>query len=249
MVSLDRYMNKNQIAENFRKHSSISNFLIRVLFFLIFCLIALIAIIYSLGFNINWQHFRIKETGIIYLDSSIGAIDANVQVNGVFKKKLPASFTKMPEGHYLATITKPDFISWSKNFEVYPSKVSVWEDVVLIKENINVRTASDEEVSQLNRQIDEPLDKTIVINDNELWVNNQLVTRFSDNITNAIWYPDGAHLVYQIKNKIKIIEIDGKNETELARLSTDNPSIFRFLAKGKELLYQNGDRIFVATIY
>lgn len=242
-------MNKNQIAENFRKHSGVSSFLIRALFFTVFCIVALTAIIYSLGYNIDWQRFRIKETGIIHLNSSVGALNARVQADGVIKENLPASFTKMPAGHYRATIQKSGFISWSKNFEVNSGKVAIWENVILIKKNITSRAAQASEILQLNRQIDEPLDETIMIKNNELWLDNRLVTRFSDNIIHAIWYPDGAHLVYQIKNKIKIIEIDGKNETELVILSTDNPSTFRFLSKGKELLYQDNDQVLVAEIY
>lgn len=242
-------MNKNQIEEDYKKHSRISSFLIRFLIFIIFWIIALAAIIYSLGLNIDWRHFRMKETGIVYLVSSIGDVAASVKVDVSISQKLPASFTKLPEGHYNAEIAKDGYTTWNKSFEVDSSRVSAWENVLLIKTKIISRTATTEEADQLKRLIDEPLDRTIIIKDNELWINKKLVTRFSDSITNAIWYPDGAHIVFQINNKIKIIEKDGQNETDLVTLTSDIPSTFRFLSKGQELLYQDGDQFLVAEIY
>jgi len=238
-------MNKNQIIEDYQKHSRISSFLIRILIFVIFWVVALAAIIASLGLHIDWRHFRIQETGIVYLSSSIGELEAAVKVDGLSDDRLPASFTKMPESNYSAEVKKPGFVTWNKNFEVDSSRVSAWENIVLITN----RPATVEETDQLNRQIDEPLDKTIIIKNNELWVEKVLITRFSDNITNAIWYTDGAHIVYQIKNKIKIIEEDGKNETNLVSLSSDAPVTFRLLSRGQELLYQDGDQVLVAEIY
>lgn len=242
-------MNRNQIIEDYQKHTRVSSFLIRCLIFVIFWIVALTAIISSLGLHIDWRHFRIQETGIVYLSSSIGEINASVKVDGLSDNRLPASFTKMPEGNYFAEVKKPGFVSWNKNFEVDSSRVSAWENIILIKKDILSRAATPEEIDQLQRQFNEPLDKTIIIKKNELRVGKLLVTRFSDNITNAIWYTDGAHIVYQIKNKIKIIEEDGKNETDLVSLSSDAPVTFRLLSRGQELLYQDGDQVLVAEIY
>lgn len=242
-------MNKNQIIEDYQKHTRISSFLIRCLIFIIFWVAALAAIISSLGLHIDWRHLRIQETGIVYLSSSIGELEADVKVDGLSRDKLPVSFTKMPEGNYFAEVKKPNFVTWNKNFEVDSSRVSAWENIVLIKKDISSRAATLEEIDHLNRQVDEPLDKTIIIKNNELWIGKLLVTRFSDNITNAIWYTDGAHIVYQIKNKIKIIEEDGQNETDLVSLSSDSPVTFRLLSRGQELLYQDGGQVFVAEIY
>lgn len=226
-------------------------FLIRLTIFILFWLAVVVTVIYIMGFEIDLRHWRIKETGTIYLASSIGKLKSTITINNKLNAtELPATFSRLKNGWYQVVITKENFIDWRKTVEVIPSKVNVQNSILLIKKKIEIREANEAEKQLIAKVQDEPLDQTIkILNNNELFINDDLVTRFSQDIENALWHPDGAHIVYQIGSEIRIIETDGLNDIRLATLQNPNPTIFRFLRKGQELLYQDGDKVLVARLY
>jgi len=85
-------------------------------------------------------------------------------------------------------------------------------------------------------------------NGHEIWVNSNLVTRFSKDATNVKWYPDMAHIMYQMDDEIRIIEATGYNDTLLVKLSSDSLSRFAIGGKGKELYFTDNDLYFKAII-
>lgn len=225
------------------------NSLIRYLIFVIFWLITLIAIIYSLGLTIDWKNFKLYKTGTIYLSLS-NILDCNIYLDDkLVATQLPATFSRLAPDYYLVSIKKSGFVHWSKSFNVEQAKVSAWDDILLFKDKIRSNPATEKEAKRLTAIQNEPIEETIKINKNELLVENILVTRFSEDIVNAVWHPDGSHIVFQIQNRINIIEIDGKNQTELVQLNHSEKALFRLLEKGRVLLYKDGDQIFTARLY
>jgi len=232
------------------KQNRVSTFLVRSFVFIIFWIIALTAIVYAMGFEVDFNNLGIKKTGIIYLASSVGEVEASVELDQeIISDDLPVSISRLKSDHYYTKISKTGYFDWQKSFEVMPNQVSAWEGVLLIKENKEVREADTEEQLQLDKQASEPLDETISIEKNELFIDEVLVTRFSENIFNAIWHPDGKHIAYQKGDKINLIETDGQNETLLIELKSNKPVTFRFLKKGQELLFEDEDQVLVAELY
>lgn len=223
---------------------------LRYLIFIVFWLIALVAIVKSMGLEFDYKNFSFKTTGIIYVASSQEKVTAKVELeNYRTKYKLPTTFDRLKSGYYKVNVSKKNYHTWKKQFLVESNQVSAWENILLIKEKIIPTLATEEEKALLAHFAGEPLDKTIAIKNNELYLNKKLVTRFSQDIKNAIWFPDGAHIVYQIDSAINIIESDGANNIKLVKLKNSDLSVFRLLNKGQELLYKDGQKILIAKLY
>ncbi|MCZ2846202.1 MAG: PEGA domain-containing protein [Candidatus Bathyarchaeota archaeon] len=61
---------------------------------------------------------------------------------------------------------------------------------------------------------------------------NYLITRINDQIKKILWYSDFEHILYLSNNDVRVVELDGGNDTTLA----ENIRDFDILADGKELI-------------
>lgn len=255
MVTLRLMRDKIKLTKNsyfyHQRRSTVSSLLLKGLIFIIFWAVTLLVILNSLGIDIDWQNWRLTPTGTIYVASSTGLSEAEVTVNNgeMMQNHLPATFNKLNSANYQVKVEKSGYLPWQKSFEVKNSQVAIEDTIVLVKVKISTRQATDQEKEMLAAENKKVPDQTIIIEDNELYLNEKLVTRFSENLVSAAWYPDGQHIVYQIDDEIRLIEIDGQNETSLVQLSTNDPTTFSFLKRGQELLYQDGDKVLVAELY
>jgi len=83
----------------------------------------------------------------------------------------------------------------------------------------------------------------------------ELITRYSEKIQDCLWYPDFQHIVFVVKNTIKIIELDGRdkrNVYELGKVNVDDPKVACKL-KGKVVYFMDKKdkvkNIYQAKIY
>lgn len=59
-------------------------------------------------------------------------------------------------------------------------------------------------------------------------VQHELITRYSEKIQDCLWYPEYQHIVFVVKNTIKIIELDGRdkrNVYEIGKVNIDDPKV------------------------
>jgi len=63
----------------------------------------------------------------------------------------------------------------------------------------------------------------------------EMITRFAQKIEQAIFYPDNDHICFVIENKIKIIELDGRDRRNIADFIT---------AKSPQIYYDFGNENF-----
>ncbi len=87
-------------------------------------------------------------------------------------------------------------------------------------------------------------DTIMYYNDFEIWIYNlkdnvpKLITRFGQPISQAVWQPQGRHIIFASDNKIKIIELDDRELRNIIDLA-DNVNI-KFLEinrKGNNLFF------------
>jgi len=62
-------------------------------------------------------------------------------------------------------------------------------------------------------------EKLLYYTPNEIWVyyldSNELITRLSQKIEQAIWYETNNHIIFLVSSKIKIIELDSRDEKNI----------------------------------
>ncbi len=199
-------------------------------------------VFWGLGYKINWQNLSIKHTGIIYLLYS--PRDADVFVDGKLQNASSPYNISLSPGYYQAEIKKNGYVTWFNNIKVSADQVSSNKNIVLFKIAPKVSVLSDQSAIAT---IDAPID-TLVKNptgelkttDYEIYVGENLVTRFSEKISNVIWYPGSEYIAYQQDDEIRIIEKNGTNDIALVKLSSSTPTKFIFSWDGSLLLYKDG---------
>jgi len=84
----------------------------------------------------------------------------------------------------------------------------------------------------------------ILIQPYHLADNKELITRFSQKISQVIFYPDNEHLAFVIGNQIKIIELDGRDRRNIIDfINTPDPEIY-FDEKNGYFYYLTGEQLF-----
>ena len=83
----------------------------------------------------------------------------------------------------------------------------------------------------------------------------ELITRYSEKIQDCLWYPDFQHIIFSVKNTIKIIELDGRdkrNVYEMGKVNVDDPKV-SCGSKGKVVYFMDKENkiknIYQARIY
>jgi len=213
-------------------------------------LISLGVIFYAEGYRIDFSTFRVVKTGVLYL--KIQPRNVTINVNDLRQQESSSFVENLTPGFYHVSVGKSGFVTWKLGLQVRSQSVNEYSDIILFRSKIPVLPLTDADKIGL---LMEPTDvlatnapDQLLFNDHEIWIGNDLVTRFSNQIQNATWYPDLAHIIFQQGKEIRIIEINGGNDTLLAILSSDKPTIFAVGNRGTELYFQDGESYKMVTI-
>lgn len=225
-------------------------FLAQFIFALIITAVALNIIFYAQGWRINFRTLKIYKTGLFLFDSS-PAPDRIFIGNNQYDGKKEFIYNLLP-GSYSVRAEKNGYISWNREISIKQEMVSYYNNVILIKQDIQAETLTDQsKIDLLNSPdtilIENAKDK-LAFNKYEIWTENRLITRFSEPINNVKWYPDMQNIVFQQGDEIRIIDNDGFNNTLLIKLLSKEKTRFQIGERGQELYYIDGGEYKKATI-
>lgn len=221
------------------------------------CLVALLMILvatsvlfYARGYRFNYKNFKVVKTGIAYFSSLPKNVDVYIGSN---KKSSKTPYTlNLTPGNYDASIKKEGYQVWTAHFRVQSEFVSEFENIVLFKDKIeSVELTDQAKIDRLNSPTDilaVSRAQNLLYNGYEIWLDDVLITRFSEPIVKASWYPDSKHILYQQGDQIRVIESAGRNDCLLVTLSADEPSVFTTNARGDELYYTDDGKYMMAKI-
>jgi hypothetical protein len=211
-----------------------------------FFLISSAAIYYSLGYHINWQAHSLQQTGIAVLDSRyINPNTATVLFNG---KQLSGSFpfreAHLFPGTYTLSITRPGYQPWQHDIRINPNLVITIPNIIQIK---NEDTIVPQQVTFFT--FSDPDQRGIEIRENELWVRGKFITRSSDDILAAQWFPDNSHVVYQSGKELRIYDLESQVSQTLLHTKLLLPLRFSFSQNGRILLFTESGKYYQAELY
>ncbi len=216
---------------------------------LIIC-IGLGIIFYAEGYRVDFATMKIVKTGVLYLEFE--PHDVTINWDGQSRNESTSFVESLSPDFYSVSVTKTGFTPWDLQLQVLSQSVNDYSKIVLFRSSIPVVNLTDQnKIAILNAPTDVLASNApdqLLFNAHEIWVGNQLVTRFAAPIQNAIWYPDLAHILYQQGKEIRVIEADGQNDTLLATLSSDKPTIFAVGNRGIELYFLDNGQYKMATI-
>lgn len=215
-----------------------------ILLTITYLLLASWVVYYSLGYKINWTTHKIQQTSILNINSNNKTLNPEVFINGKsFGKKLPVRVNYLFPDTYSVELKKAGYQAFKLDVELQPNRVFNLDNLILVKTNPKV-----EELDP-NTFIDK-LNKTgIHLNGYELWVDDNLITRSSENILNASWFPDNEHLVYQAGKTVWLLDVQANITQKITDLTIDVPLNYGFAANGKQFIYQEDGKIKAVTLF
>jgi len=185
----------------------------------------------------------VKNIKMIFLKSD--PKETEVWINGkLLSNSTPFKYQEIFPGRYDVKLVKYGYVDWRYSFDVESGMVSSNDYIKQFLSDPEKMEVSEFEKENLQKLSANWQPKGLEIkNDNEIWFNDVLVTRFSGKVKNVVWHPDLKHIFFQIDNEIRIMEPDGANNTKLADLKSSETSTFVPLDNGKQLLYSDGEDI------
>lgn len=198
--------------------------------------ISMVAIFYSLGYQYDWVNHTIRRTGLISMDSGRFSLEASIKVNG---DEVADSFPYLSKptfpGTYTLSVEKEGYQPWERTIDVRANQVTFIRSLVLIRENPLPKSVSNSDKQLFSHTLDA---RGIVIDQNELYVNGNFVTRTSQDIINAAWFSDHVNVVFQTGQDLWLSEPDGLHTQLLLHVNKPGLINFRFARSGHLLLYE-----------
>lgn len=202
------------------------------------------------GYRLLTNPVRFVKTGLISLrvhpDSQL-----SIYLNGKIQPSHQEDFGDLSPGRYTIKITSPGFKNWEQTVTIAAGQAIIRHDITLFytaptKEKITDPQQQAEyqpliqDVSRFQHQLE-------IIGD-EVWAGDELVTRYSSPITEAIWYPDETHILILVKNQLHVVEFPHGNDTPLFDLGTAQNVTFVPLDGGQKILVQTDGQLFLYTV-
>jgi len=201
-----------------------------------FLFFAFLIVLKANGYQLNYKTGHIIKTGMIILDGE--PRDVTIQMNGKdLKTGFPKRISNLPAGNYKITISHDKYQGWSKAIRVDSGIAIIYEDITLFREK--AEDANLQELITIDKLSTEYTSSAndLTIKDTEIYYRENLVTRFSQKILAAALYLDNKHIVCQISNEVRVIDLDGSNNKLLFNLVSSEPSMFAFRNNGSTTLY------------
>jgi len=212
-------------------------------FFLItsFLLLALFVLYEANGYRLNRQTWRLEPTGLISLDGQPKQVDSII-INS--KKKstiLPYRTKKILPGVYEIKINKENFTTWIKTVRIDGGQAFEEKKIILfLAEPVKSDSKSNTTIEQLKNDAQNQ-GKYLTVKANEIYYQDELVTRFSDSVKSAILTDDKAHIMVQIGQELRVIELDGSNNTKLIDFPTNDA--YAFTQNNEKVYYFDKDKL------
>lgn len=206
---------------------------------LFFFITAPAVIVYSLGYRFDFDQKKLSATGGVFIKAWPESAEVFIDSKFSGKTKLFAGsiFAQnlLPKQHNIL-VKKEGYFPYQKTLDVKEKEVVKIEHILLFKENILFDVLKNEEESpfkkqeEINNKTELSPDGTRVLfyDDYEIlfsfvWQLNQpepekkFLNRFSEKISRVLWL-NNDYIVFTVGGKIKITEIDNKNNVNIVTL-------------------------------
>jgi len=169
------------------------------------------------GYTVLWEPFRLVKSGVISLRVH-PSTDIAITINSVPQRAGQRDFPDLVPGRYTVRVEREEFSPWEKTVQIVGGDALRYEDVVLFYAEPAHRVVTESERSVFEKVLASRADfrSGLQIFDNEIWNEDELVTRYSATVTDALWLPGRTHVLALVDNELHVLEKDGGQDLILA---------------------------------
>lgn len=209
--------------------------------------IAAVLIFYSQGFRINFKNFKIIKTSVLTL--TVSPKPDKIFINGNEYEGKTYIASNIPAGNYDIMVKKSGYYDWKMSLDADAERLYNIENIKLFLSSPVIEELSDQDKIDLLNSPDSALaenaESNLSGNSYEIWVDSQLITRFSEPISGVKWYSDMKHILFAKGNSVYVIEPNGINCTELFKLDHSTLGL-RFISgnQGREIFFYDNEKYY-----
>jgi len=196
-------------------------------------------ITYAAGYKVDITNRSLNQTGLI----SVSSDNADIYIDDILIGNGKITKRNLEPKGYRISVKKEGYFDWSKQVELESGEAEIINYAVLFKQSPVVSEYSVNQSDFLNKFADS--DGLQIIN-NEIYQNDNFVTRYSKDVFGLSWYTDQRYLAFSNDSKLKIIEIDGTNEISLLDKASQTPVVF--VNSGRVVIFENDGKLYQAQI-
>lgn len=217
-----------------------------------FLFFATLLVLEAYGYKIDQKNWRLEATGTIVVDGLPRTAELTVN-NELRREDLPIKLAKLLPGSYEISLAQNGYQTWSKTFRLEGGQAIEAKRVLLFFSEPKIaETTRNITVEELQKNFASQ-SQLVKIQDNELWYNDKLVTRFSTAPAGAILTNERNHIIFQLGREIRVMDIDGTNNFKLITLPDESAVAFALFADNftldlDKLVWAAGDKIYEAEI-
>lgn len=192
------------------------------------------------GYRVLRSPFRLVKTGLLSL-SVHPAEKLTVTVNGQILPEGQLVLPDLSPGRYVIQIGREGFTTWQKTTEIVAGEAQTYSEIILFYDK-PVRTPIPVEETEIFKDLllhPELFQAGLQILGNEVWADESLVTRFSSPITMAMWLPSKTHLLILADQKLRVVELDGTQDTILIKFKAEERVRFAPTTGGQKLVVES----------
>jgi hypothetical protein len=209
-----------------------------------FLFFAVVLVGFANGYHVNMKTLKIQQTGMINVNGNTKQVLTSI--NGSQRSgDLPQRFSRLMPGKYEVKVTKENCQDWEKTVLVKGGKSVNLNNVILYLKEIKPIKISNPSIASITNNYNSQK-ANISIDDSELRYNNQLITRFSQNIKSAIYDENTEHFYVQLGDEIRTMDFDGSNNYLLFKIDKENPIIY--YTNNQYLYYIENNQAYQAKI-
>lgn len=204
--------------------------------FFFFLIISGVALGYSLGYRYNVERATWQQTGVIRVNGPLSGLPVKVSVDGEqVATSLPVRLNRVLPGTHTIVLQKDGYQIWSRTMDMQPNERISFTDAVMLYTEPKATLAKDitPEDSRFTNYSTRNLE---IRNSNEIWIENEFVTRRSADIHAARWYPLGVHVLCQQGDEIVLYDVYGKTTQSLVRLGSSEKVAFFATDGGQRII-------------
>lgn len=210
-----------------------------------FVCLAFFVLTEATGYRVNWKTLKLEMSGLISLEGQ--PRDVKINVNGKnYEGGLPFKLAKILPGQYEVTISRENYSDWSKLYNVAGGQAYEDKKIILYFKSPTVNQVTHYTMERILDDYKNQSSKLIVSN-NEIWYKDELVSRFTGSVYSAVLANDKHHIYFQLANEIRVIELDGKNNTKLLELPISSEIVFTLIGDDK-IVYIYQDKFYEVLI-
>lgn len=224
--------------------------LVLLFFFLVVTLLSGWLLFQASGLRILKDPVRIVKTGLISLRVHPRTDDLVVRLNGEVMPLGRFEFLNLAPGRYEIVVEYAGYHSWRNTTEIKPDEAKSFQTVVLFKTIPEQLTVPSEDRLTYETILGHPerFQEGLQTIGGEIWAGDQLVTRFSQPVTQVLWFPDQAHVLALVDGVIHVLDRDGSNDVLLYQPEDHELIRFAPIAGGDQLVVETSQGMELLTI-